>query len=70
VNTTDADVIRFLRWYTFVTPEELADLQEATETRPTNARRSGGLAQELTNLVHGRAPRKRSNMPVRPSSGE
>ena len=53
VNTTDADVIRFLRWYTFVTPEELADLQDATETRPHERAAQRRLAQELTNLVHG-----------------
>jgi tyrosyl-tRNA synthetase len=53
LNTTDADVIRFLQWYTFVTPEELVDLQEATEARPHERAAQRRLAQELTNLVHG-----------------
>jgi tyrosyl-tRNA synthetase len=53
VNTTDDDVLRFLRWYTFVTPEELAGLEEATEQRPHERAAQRRLAQELTNLVHG-----------------
>jgi tyrosyl-tRNA synthetase len=53
LNTTDADVIRFLQWYTFVTPEEVADLQEATEARPHERAAQRRLAQELTTLVHG-----------------
>jgi tyrosyl-tRNA synthetase len=53
VNTTDDDVLRFLRWYTFVTPEELASLAEATEHRPHERAAQRRLAQELTNLVHG-----------------
>jgi tyrosyl-tRNA synthetase len=53
LNTTDDDVLRFLRWYTFVTPEELADLEEATEQRPHERAAQRRLAQELTSLVHG-----------------
>jgi tyrosyl-tRNA synthetase len=53
VNTTDDDVLRFLRWYTFLTPEELADLTEATEQRPHERAAQRRLAQELTSLVHG-----------------
>jgi tyrosyl-tRNA synthetase len=53
LNTTDDDVLRFLRWYTFVTPEELADLEEATAQRPHERAAQRRLAQELTNLVHG-----------------
>jgi tyrosyl-tRNA synthetase len=53
LNTADADVVKFLKWYTFLTRDELADLQEATQSRPHERAAQRRLAQELTNLVHG-----------------
>ena len=35
VNTADADVIRYLRWFTFLSADELAELEEATEITAT-----------------------------------
>jgi len=55
VNTADADVVRYLRWFTFLTPEELAELADATETRPQERAAQRRLARELTTLVHGAA---------------
>jgi tyrosyl-tRNA synthetase len=55
VNTADADVVRYLRWFTFLAPEELADLAEATAERPHERAGQRRLARELTNLVHGEA---------------
>ncbi len=55
VNTADADVIRYLRWFTFLSAEELAELEEATATRPHERAAQRRLAQELTTLVHGAA---------------
>ena len=55
VNTADADVIRHLRWFTFLTIDELAELAEATETRPHERAAQRRLARELTTLVHGQA---------------
>jgi tyrosyl-tRNA synthetase len=52
-NTTDADVIRFLQWYTFVTPDELTELQDATLSRPHERAAQRRLARDLTDLVHG-----------------
>lgn len=34
VNTADADVVRYLRWFTFLDREELAELEQATTERP------------------------------------
>jgi tyrosyl-tRNA synthetase len=34
INTADADVVRYLRWFTFLSPDEIAELAEATATRP------------------------------------
>ncbi|MGV0838316.1 tyrosine--tRNA ligase [Mycolicibacterium thermoresistibile] len=53
INTADADVIRYLRWFTFLSAEELADLDEATAERPHERSAQRRLARELTTLVHG-----------------
>lgn len=55
VNTADADVGAYLRWFTFLSAEELAELDEATRTRPHERAAQRRLAQELTTLVHGEA---------------
>ncbi len=55
VNTADADVIRYLRWFTFLSAEELAELEEATGTQPQLRAAQQRLARELTGLVHGEA---------------
>src|SRR6202008_520892 len=34
VNTADVDVIRYLRWFTFLSAEELVELEQATVERP------------------------------------
>jgi tyrosyl-tRNA synthetase len=52
-NTADADVIRYLRWFTFLDADELAELEEATATRPHERAAQRRLAQEFTTLVHG-----------------
>ena len=53
VNSADADVVRYLRWFTFLSAEELADLEEATATRPHERVAQRRLARELTTRVHG-----------------
>ncbi len=55
VNTADADAVRYLRWFTFLSAEELAELDEATTSRPHERRAQRRLARELTTLVHGEA---------------
>ena len=54
INAADADVIRYLRWFTFLTQEELAELQQAVDERPHTREAQRRLAQEMTNLVHGK----------------
>ena len=54
-NTTDADVMRYLRWFTFLEADELADLEVATAERAHERAGQRRLAQELTTLVHGQA---------------
>ena len=54
INAADADVIRYLRWFTFLTQEELAELQQAVDERPHTREAQRRLAQEMTNLVYGK----------------
>jgi tyrosyl-tRNA synthetase len=53
VNVADADVGGYLRLFTFLSREELADLDEQTATRPFARAAQRRLADELTTLVHG-----------------
>lgn len=53
VNTADADVIRYLRWFTFLDQEELARLKVEVAERPFKREAQRRLAQEMTDLVHG-----------------
>jgi tyrosyl-tRNA synthetase len=53
VNTADADVIRYLRWFTFLSADELAELEAVTAERPQQREAQRRLARELTTLVHG-----------------
>ena len=55
MNTADADVIGYLRWFTFLTAEDIGALEEATAERPHERAAQRRLAQELTTLVHGQA---------------
>ncbi|KGF24167.1 tyrosine--tRNA ligase [Corynebacterium tuscaniense] len=53
INTADADVIRYLRWFTFLTKEELDELEVEVKERPFKRVAQKRLAQEMTDLVHG-----------------
>lgn len=55
INTADADVIRFLRWFTFLGKEELDALEVEVAERPFKREAQRRLAREMTNLVHGEA---------------
>lgn len=55
INTADADVLPYLRWFTFLSAEELAELEQATAERPHERAAQRRLARELTDLVHGGA---------------
>ena len=55
INTADADVGRYLRWFTFLDAGEIAELDDATANRPHERAAQRRLARELTTLVHGQA---------------
>lgn len=58
VNVGDADVVRYLRMFTFLTQEEIAALAEDTEQRPHLRAAQRRLAEEFTTLVHGEGQTK------------
>ncbi|MEB3023998.1 tyrosine--tRNA ligase [[Mycobacterium] crassicus] len=52
-NTADADVVRYLRWFTFLSADELGELEQSTAERPHERAAQRRLAREFTTLVHG-----------------
>lgn len=55
VNAADADVVGYLRWFTYLSADELGELATATAERPHERAAQRRLARELTTLVHGQA---------------
>ncbi|GAA1951980.1 tyrosine--tRNA ligase [Amycolatopsis minnesotensis] len=53
VNVGDADVVRYLRMFSFLPSEEIDALAEDTEQRPHLRAAQRRLAEEFTTLVHG-----------------
>lgn len=53
VNVGDADVLRYLRMFTFLSADEIGALAEDTEQRPHLRSAQRRLAEEFTTLVHG-----------------
>jgi tyrosyl-tRNA synthetase len=53
LNAADADVVNYLRFFTFRTQEEIAELAHATETASHERAAQKALADELTTMVHG-----------------
>lgn len=52
-NTDDADVVTFLRYFTFLSKDEIEELAQQTEQAPAKRQAQLKLAQEVTALVHG-----------------
>ena len=55
INAGDAVVIDYLKWFTFLTQEEIAELETEVAERPFKREAQKRLAREMTNLVHGEA---------------
>lgn len=53
INTADADVERYLKYFTFLDPAEIAELAQATREAPERRVAQRALAREVTRLVHG-----------------
>ncbi|WP_024330279.1 tyrosine--tRNA ligase [Simiduia agarivorans] len=55
LNTADADVYKFLRYFTFLPVAQIADIEEADKAAQGRPQAQGVLAKEVTRLVHGDA---------------
>ncbi|HDZ10276.1 tyrosine--tRNA ligase [Pseudohongiella sp.] len=53
LNTADADVYRFLHYFTFLSPAQIADIEAADAAATGKPSAQGILAREVTGLVHG-----------------
>lgn len=53
IQTEDRDVVRFLKFYTFLPLAEIAALEETVRTAPEKREAQRVLAREITTLVHG-----------------
>ena len=54
INTDDRDVIKFIKYFTFLSPEEISDLEKEVEHNPGKREAQRVLAREVTALVHGK----------------
>jgi tyrosyl-tRNA synthetase len=59
LNASDADVIRFLRFYTFLDRQTIEDLEQSHEAAPHERLAHRTLAAEVTRMMHGDAEVKR-----------
>jgi len=53
ITTLDADVYQFLRYFTFLSIEEIAEIEEKDKMIKGRPQAQGILAREVTKLVHG-----------------
>jgi tyrosyl-tRNA synthetase len=53
LNTADADVVKYLKFFTFLSHEEIERLAELVETEPHLRQAQKALAEEMTRMIHG-----------------
>ena len=53
LNTADADVVKFLKLFTFLTKDEIENLEVEIQDRPELRQAQKKLAREVTTIVHG-----------------
>src|SRR5690606_26603487 len=53
INTDDRDVIKYLKYFTFLSQEEIEQLEEETKNAPEKRLAQKALTEEVTKLVHG-----------------
>ncbi|WP_163526661.1 tyrosine--tRNA ligase [Halobacillus ihumii] len=52
INADDRDVVKFLKYFTFLGHDEIAELEKEVETQPEKRAAQRRLAEEMTRLVH------------------
>ena len=60
LNTDDRDVVRYLKFFTFLERGEIDDLARAVSERPDKREAQRALARHVTDMVHGREQRDRA----------
>jgi tyrosyl-tRNA synthetase len=55
INTADADVIKYLKFFTFLSKEEIEALEESVQTEAHLRKAQKALAEEMTRLIHGQS---------------
>jgi tyrosyl-tRNA synthetase len=60
INTDDRDVIKFIKYFTFLEKEEVAELAKSVETEPEKRLAQTRLAEEMTKLIHGETALKQA----------
>jgi len=60
LNTEDRDVVSYLKLFTFLTQEDVAELAEAVSTHPEQRQAQRTLAREMTRLMHGETALERA----------
>lgn len=60
INAADADVVNYLKYFTFLEKDEIEALEKATRLHPEKREAQKTLARELTKLVHGEAALKQA----------
>jgi len=60
IQTADADVIPYIKYFTFLSMTEIAHLEVQTRSAPEKREAQQTLAREMTKLVHGEAELKRA----------
>ncbi|MBM7564142.1 tyrosine--tRNA ligase [Paenibacillus sacheonensis] len=53
MNTDDSDVVKFLKYFTFLTPAHIEELENELKERPEKRAAQRELARQVTRLVHG-----------------
>ena len=60
INAGDKDVIKFLKYYTFLSLEKIRELEEKTKTAPEKREAQKALADKVTAFVHGEEASERA----------
>ncbi|MFD1706824.1 tyrosine--tRNA ligase [Siminovitchia sediminis] len=53
INTADADTVKYLKYFTFLSREEIEELEKSLQEEPHLRKAQKALAEEMTRLIHG-----------------
>jgi tyrosyl-tRNA synthetase len=70
INTDDADVIRYLKYFTFFGEREIGELEESLKREPEKREPHRVLAREVTRMVHGEDAMRRAERASKVLFGE